>query len=157
MLLTGDQPGSPSAWAEEEPQSHQPGPVRAGAGKLGAVKARMGSFLWCSGPKLNHWLTFLQSAGEPCSKDALSRLTQHPLPTCFPECQGPVLESLQPNTILLQAAWRDPAGHHPTQASGLPPQASPIRRHPNTTVSRASTLTGACRESCHSCPQLRWQ
>ncbi|XP_069400354.1 TRAF3-interacting JNK-activating modulator isoform X4 [Ovis canadensis] len=27
-------------------------------------------------------------------------------------------------------AWRDPAGHHPTQASGLPPQASPIKKAP---------------------------
>ncbi|XP_017916265.1 PREDICTED: TRAF3-interacting JNK-activating modulator isoform X3 [Capra hircus] len=27
-------------------------------------------------------------------------------------------------------AWRDPAGHRPTQASGLPPQASPIKKAP---------------------------
>ena len=137
MLLTGDQPRSPSAWPEEElipPARTSEGRSR---GKLGTVKARMDSF-GVLDPKLNHWLTFLQSAREPCSKTLYLGSQQHPPPHLLSRCQGPVPRSLQPNTILLQAPGGIQLATAQPRLVAFHHRPLPSRRHPNTTVVRAS-------------------
>ena len=137
MLLTGDQPRSPCAWPEEElipPARTSEGRSR---GKLGAVKTRMASF-GVLDPKLNHWLTFLQSAREPCSKTLYLGSQQHPPPHLLSRCQGPVARSLRPSTILLQAPGGIQLATAPPRLVAFHHRPLPPRRHPNTTVVRAS-------------------
>ena len=137
MLLTGDQARSPSAWPEEELIPLARTSEGRSKGKLGAVKARTGSF-GVLDPKLNHWLTFLQSAGEPCSKTLSLDSQQHPPPHLLSRCQGPVLRSFQPNTILLQAPGGIQLATAPPRLVAFHHRPLPSRRHPNTTVVRAS-------------------
>lgn len=86
----------------------------------------MGSFGFLD-LKLDHWLIFLQSAGESCSK-RFCLGSQHP-PLAF-QVSGTSSEVFATQHHPPLGTWRDPADHLPSQAGGLPPQDPPIKKPP---------------------------